>query len=73
MKKNMGGVDRLIRLILGLVIAVLGFVFQSWWGLVAIIPLGTALFSFCPLYLPFKLSTVPKAAPVETPAEPPAE
>jgi hypothetical protein len=74
MKTNMGGVDRVIRLILGLAIAVLGYVFQSWWGLLSLIFFITAAISICPLYIPFGLSTKPKAAAAESPApEPPAE
>lgn len=60
MKCNVGTVDRLLRIILGLVIGILGVVFNSWWGLVGLVPLLTGLFSFCPLYLPLKISTVKK-------------
>lgn len=57
MKTNMGSADRIIRAVLGLAIAAAGVYFQSWWGLVAIVPLGTALVGTCPAYLPFGLST----------------
>lgn len=57
MKKNMGKADRWIRIILGLVIIAAGVYFKSWWGLIGIIPLATALISTCPLYLPFGIST----------------
>ena len=60
MKNNVGTVDRLVRIILGLVIAILGVYFNSWWGLVGIIPLATGIFSFCPLYFPLKISTINK-------------
>jgi len=62
MKRNVGTVDRLIRIILGLVIAILGVYFESWWGLVGLVPLLTGLFSFCPLYVPIKISTGKKEA-----------
>ncbi len=58
MKHNVGSVDRLLRIILGLVIAILGVVFDSWWGLIGLIPLATGLFSFCPVYFPLNISTV---------------
>jgi hypothetical protein len=61
-KTNVGGVDKVIRIILGLVIIALGIVFKSWWGLVGILVLGTGLLNFCWLYLPFGISTR-KAAP----------
>ena len=60
MKCNIGSVDRLIRIILGLVIAILGVVFESWWGLIGVVLLATALFKICPLYIPFKISTIKK-------------
>ncbi|MBN2636158.1 MAG: DUF2892 domain-containing protein [Prolixibacteraceae bacterium] len=60
MKRNVGAIDRLLRIILGLVIAIAGVLFDSWWGLIGIIPLATGLFSFCPLYFPLKISTVKK-------------
>lgn len=60
MKCNVGSVDRLLRIIVGLIIAILGVVFDSWWGLVGLVPLATGLFQFCPLYVLFKLSTAKK-------------
>lgn len=57
MKKNMGNTDRWIRGIIGVAIIAAGIYFKSWWGLIGIIPLATALISTCPLYLPFGLST----------------
>ncbi|NQU84927.1 MAG: DUF2892 domain-containing protein [Mariniphaga sp.] len=60
MKCNVGPVDRLLRIIVGLAIAILGIVFESYWGLVGLIPMATGLFKWCPLYVPFKLSTMKK-------------
>ena len=60
MKKNMGKTDKTIRLILGVVIIALGIYFKSWWGLVGLVPLLTALVSFCPLYAPCKFSSIKK-------------
>ena len=57
MKCNVGLVDRLIRIVLGLIIAIAGIVFDNWLGLIGIIPIATGLFKFCPLYLPLKIST----------------
>ena len=57
MKKNVGGIDRGLRIIIGLVILVLGIVFKSWWGVIGLIPLLTGLIGWCPIYLPFGLST----------------
>lgn len=41
MKINVGRVDKSIRITLGIFIITLGIFFQSWWGLVGIIPLFT--------------------------------
>jgi len=57
MSKNVGKIDSSIRIILGLIIVLLGFYFQSWWGLIGIIPIFTAFISWCPLYSIFRLST----------------
>jgi len=56
--KNIGSIDRVIRLILGLF--VLSLIFwgpKSYWGLLGIIPLGTALVGYCPPYTWLGIST----------------
>ena len=65
MKKNMGSADRIIRVLLAIVAAVLYFT-GTISGTVAIILLVlagvfvlTSLISFCPLYAPFGLKTCP--------------
>ncbi|MCX6152383.1 MAG: DUF2892 domain-containing protein [Ignavibacteriales bacterium] len=50
MKKNVGGLDKNIRIGLAIIIFAAGLYFQSWWGLIGFGPLLTGLFSFCPLY-----------------------
>jgi hypothetical protein len=50
MTKNVGGADKVARIVAGLVILGLGVAFQSWWGLVGLVPLATAFFGFCPAY-----------------------
>ncbi|NWF68380.1 MAG: DUF2892 domain-containing protein [Chloroflexi bacterium] len=62
-KNNVGNVDRVVRIVLGLAIIAAGFYFQSWLGLLAIIPLGTALLGTCPLYSLFGISTCPVKQP----------
>ena len=60
MKTNVGGIDRILRFLVGLTLLGAGYYFKSWWGLVGIIPLLTAIFRFCPAYLPIGLNTGPK-------------
>ncbi len=63
MKKNMGTTDRLIRVIIAAVVAVLFFtnVITGTLGIVLLVLAGifvlTSLVSFCPLYAPFGLRT----------------
>jgi len=57
MKTNVGGIDRILRFLVGLTLLGAGYYFKSWWGLVGIIPLLTAIFRFCPAYLPIGLNT----------------
>ncbi|MDN6308851.1 MAG: DUF2892 domain-containing protein [Psychrobacter sp.] len=47
---NIGGIDRMLRIIAGVIIIALGAYYQSWWGIVGLIPLLTGVFRFCPLY-----------------------
>jgi len=57
---NMGRADKTIRIILGLVIIAAGIYFKSWWGAIGIIPVATSALSWCPVYVPFGLSTCKK-------------
>ena len=50
MKKNIGNIDRVLRLIAGAAIIGAGFFFQSWWGALGIVPLSTAFIRWCPAY-----------------------
>ncbi len=57
MKKNVGTVDQIIRFIIGAVIIIAGYYYGSWWGLIGLLVLATATFSFCPAYVPFGINT----------------
>jgi hypothetical protein len=66
MSKNVGAIDRVIRVVLGLVLIAyaipLGFAETGWnWvGWIGIVPLATALIGFCPAYTLLGLSTCKK-------------
>lgn len=66
MKKNMGSIDKLVRVLVAVVIAILYFTNQITGiaaiilGVFAVIFLLTSAIGFCPLYLPLKLSTIKK-------------
>lgn len=60
MKPNIGSVDRIVRIVIGLGVIGAGAYFRSWWGLVGLVPILTAVVRFCPAYVPFGLSTCPR-------------
>jgi hypothetical protein len=57
MKRNMGSADRIVRIIVGLGVIAAGVYYQSWLGVIGIVPLATAIVGWCPAYLPFGIST----------------
>ena len=62
MKANVGGADRVVRIIIGLALLSLLFILPAptkWWGLVGVVPLLTAFMSFCPLYSIIGVNTCP--------------
>jgi uncharacterized membrane protein YobD (UPF0266 family) len=63
MKKNMGSSDRISRIIFAVIIGILYFTkaiegtAALILGALAVVFLLTSFISFCPLYMPFGLST----------------
>ncbi len=58
--KNVGGIDKILRIIVGLGLIAIVFVGpQTPWGWVGILPLVTGLFGFCPAYRLIGLNTCP--------------
>ena len=60
MKSNIGGIDRPLRVVAGLVLiglAASGTV--GLWGWIGVVPLATGLFKFCPLYTLLGINTCP--------------
>ena len=60
MKTNEGGIDRMLRIVAGLVLlglAATGTV--GWWGWLGIVPLATGLIGWCPVYTLLGLNTCP--------------
>lgn len=59
--QNVGMVDRVIRVVVGLVILAAFFFFPDtpwrWLALIGLVPLLTGLFGTCLLYMPFGIST----------------
>jgi hypothetical protein len=66
MTQNIGTIDRIARVVIGL--AAIGFALTSnhplaVWGYIGIVPLLTAVIGWCPAYLPFGLTTCPMRRP----------
>lgn len=64
MTRNIGPIDKGVRIVLGLVLLSLIFVLEGdlrWVGLIGVVPLLTALMGNCPLYSVFGFSTCPLA------------
>ena len=60
MKMNVGGIDRIIRIVVGLgLIGATAAGLLPVWGWIGVAPLATGLFRVCPAYLPFGISTCP--------------
>jgi hypothetical protein len=60
MTQNMSNIDRALRVIIGVVLLVWGFVLSqpfNYWGLIGVIPLFTALVGWCPAYTIFGFKT----------------
>ncbi len=59
--KNVGGIDKILRIIVGLALISLVFVGpKTAWGWVGLVPLLTGLFNICPLYSVIGLNTCKK-------------
>jgi hypothetical protein len=51
MSANVGGIDRMLRILAGITLLALTLTGQIGpWGWIGLVPLATGLFSFCPLY-----------------------
>lgn len=66
MKRNVGPVDRIIRLILGTVIILVGAIFNSWWGLIGVVVFLTGIIGWCGLYIPLGINTCKTKTPEST-------
>ena len=58
MNKNVGSLDKTIRLIVGILIIVIGVLNESLLGAIGLVPIITALISWCPLYPILKINTI---------------
>ena len=60
MKLNEGGIDRVVRIVVGVVL--LGLMAMGtigWWGWLGVVPLATGLIGWCPVYRLLGMNTCP--------------
>ncbi|HQT46328.1 MAG: hypothetical protein B7X08_06005 [Acidocella sp. 20-63-7] len=58
---NVGMIDRILRVVVGLVLISLVFVGpHTVWGWIGVVPLATAVFGFCPAYALLGIRTCPR-------------
>ncbi len=65
MKMNEGGLDRILRIIIGAALLLGVFFGPSWlnpWGWIGIVPLVTGLIGWCPAYAILGIKTCPMKA-----------
>ncbi len=62
MVQNVGGIDKVIRVIIGLALLSLLFLVEGnarWWGLIGIVPILTVVMGWCPAYALLGVSSCP--------------
>ena len=60
MKTNVGGIDRVLRIVIGLALITLTLTGAiGVWGWIGLVPLATAALGFCPLYTVLGYSSCP--------------
>jgi DUF2892 family protein len=60
MKANVGGIDRVLRIVAGLALIAWALLFHGpVWAWIGVVLLATGLIGWCPAYAPFGLSTCP--------------
>jgi hypothetical protein len=62
MAANVGGIDRVLRIVVGLVVLSLFFVLEGnarYLGLIGLVMLATGIFRFCPAYTLLGVNTCP--------------
>lgn len=55
--KNVGGIDRVIRIVVGLALVTYAATTGTTWAYLGLLPLATGLIGWCPAYCPLNMST----------------
>ncbi len=57
MKRNVGSVDRILRIVVGLALITWAVLGGPAWAWIGVLPLATGVIGWCPAYLPFGIKT----------------
>jgi len=57
MINNVGGIDRILRIVIGVALIVWALLGGPVWAWIGVLPLATGIFKICPAYLPFGIKT----------------
>lgn len=49
MKCNIGKIEQIVRIVIGLGIVLIGLYYRSWWGIIGIVPIITGVSRYCPV------------------------
>ena len=63
MKLNVGGIDRVLRVVAGLALVAWALLGGPVWAWIGVVPVATGLFGFCPAYLLFVFISCPARKP----------
>lgn len=59
MKSNVGGIDRILRIVLGAALVLWAIMGGPVWAWIGVVPLATGALKFCPLYPLLGMNTCP--------------
>ena len=57
MKTNVGGIDKIIRILAGVALIAWALMGGPVWAWIGVVPVATGASGWCPAYLPFGIST----------------
>ncbi len=57
MKSNVGGIDRILRIVVGLALVAWAAMGGPVWAWIGVLPIATGSLGWCPAYLPFGITT----------------
>ena len=61
MKSNVGGIDKIIRILAGVALIAWALMGGPVWAWIGVVPLATGLLGWCPAYTLFGMNTCPRS------------